>query len=59
MSDEKCEMTAYTFCIGSMAAIEAIMRTNLYGIILWQMKIYLLNEKQEIHTIHSPWQSTR
>ena len=24
------------------------MATNLYGIILWQMEIYFVNEKQEI-----------
>ena len=29
------------------------MTTNLYGIILWQMQTYLVNEKQEIHMIPS------
>ena len=29
------------------------MSTNLYGIILWQMEIYFVNEKREIHEIHT------
>ena len=35
------------------------MSTNLYGIILWQMETYLVNEKWEIHMIHRPWLSRR
>ena len=28
------------------------MSINLYGIVLWQMETYFVNEKREIHTIH-------
>ena len=35
------------------------MSTNLYGIFLWQMKTFLVNEKWEIYTIHRPWFSRR
>ena len=29
------------------------MSTNLYGMFLWQMETYFVNEKREIHTIHN------
>ena len=45
-------MTAYMFCI-EIQWFEATVSTNLYGIILWQMETYFVNEKREIDKIYT------